>query len=257
MNEKIKKVFSGKLLLIVAIVSIVMFAGIVCVPLCKFMVIEELRTGDDVHNSVIYGFNALFGGLGIKYAGISWIFAAVISWMIFSMFTILVVMLILAVTAFRRKKAKNILLLIAISIALFFAVMYMIAGFVVSSSVNVYYDSERYSYLVGRNPYTGQWIFDYYYADVTTSSVTSFAYLPVIIQVLCFVLGLMSFIITAKSNTTVNKLAVQNVYAVGQASYQVNDNNTIESIKKYKELLDVGEINQEEYDIKKKELLGL
>lgn len=38
---------------------------------------------------------------------------------------------------------------------------------------------------------------------------------------------------------------------------QINESTIIEEIKKYKELLDIGAITQEEFDIKKKEILGV
>lgn len=42
-----------------------------------------------------------------------------------------------------------------------------------------------------------------------------------------------------------------------QEKIQVNNSNTTEELKKYKELLDSGIITQEEFDAKKKQLLGL
>lgn len=44
---------------------------------------------------------------------------------------------------------------------------------------------------------------------------------------------------------------------LGKKSTNSNDGDHIEQIKKYKELLDLGIITQEEFDVKKKELLGL
>ena len=42
-----------------------------------------------------------------------------------------------------------------------------------------------------------------------------------------------------------------------QKSNPIDKNKAIEEIKQFKELLDVGIITQEEFDAKKKELLGL
>ena len=44
--------------------------------------------------------------------------------------------------------------------------------------------------------------------------------------------------------------------AAAKIAKTADDNAAIEMLKKWKELLDMGAINQEEFDAKKKELLG-
>lgn len=61
--------------------------------------------------------------------------------------------------------------------------------------------------------------------------------------------GLNSVIKMAENNKVV-KVSVEN-------SNDINDSNPYEELKKVKELLDMGIITQEEFDLKKKELLGL
>ena len=46
-------------------------------------------------------------------------------------------------------------------------------------------------------------------------------------------------------------------FASNQPQQKKNDNTNLDEIKKLKELLDIGAITQEEFDTKKKELLGL
>ena len=47
------------------------------------------------------------------------------------------------------------------------------------------------------------------------------------------------------------------VHNVQPASVVINNSSNADELKKYKELLDMGVISQEEFDAKKKELLGL
>lgn len=58
---------------------------------------------------------------------------------------------------------------------------------------------------------------------------------------------------TNPDNTDVNNIPAYKGRKVGPC----NENLVIEEIKKYKELLDIDAITQEEFDIKKKEILGL
>ena len=237
---------ASKVLLIVAIVSVTFFAAIVCVPLAKFAVTEDGAVSD---TTSIYGFNALFGGLGSRFARSGIIAASVISWIVFSMFEVLLVMLILAVTVFRKKKAKKVILFTIIAVAMFFAIAYMIAGFVTADAVADFYESERHVRSISRDPYTGNWIYDYYYVSIRTKNVYTLAYFPAIIQTVCFALGLVALIKVVDNDPMKS--------AVKQTVVTSSNTPVVDDIKRFKELLDMGAITQEEYDAKKKELLGL
>lgn len=49
----------------------------------------------------------------------------------------------------------------------------------------------------------------------------------------------------------------QNQQMISELSNQANIKNDMDELKKYKELLDQGIITQEEFDAKKKQLLGI
>ena len=59
-----------------------------------------------------------------------------------------------------------------------------------------------------------------------------------------------------KKNASVTSVPVENIEENIQANISSDENN-IELLKKYKQLLDDNAITQEEFDAKKKQLLGL
>lgn len=66
------------------------------------------------------------------------------------------------------------------------------------------------------------------------------------------------FILTFDSNAELCKLIYSKVNEVrNNNSINLNQSNNLDQIKKLKELLDMAAITQEEFDVKKKELLGI
>ena len=63
--------------------------------------------------------------------------------------------------------------------------------------------------------------------------------------------------ISAVLNKLFNERKNSVVHNVQPAPVVINNSSNADELKKYKELLDMGAISQEEYDQKKKELLGL
>lgn len=101
-------------------------------------------------------------------------------------------------------------------------------------------------------------IFWYYKtADIIEENNSNFKTLTLIFSI--FIPILSSILVQDKMNKmNLNNTLIKNnfSYSNQQLSYR-NEAIIIEEIKKYKELLDIGAITQEEYDIKKKEILDL
>ena len=131
------------------------------------------------------------------------------------------------------------------------------SGIVVTSTVAKYYSSEAHRRLSYYSTYLDRWIYETYYVSVRTEEASTLAFLPLVVQIPCFVLGLLSMIKVAKSMPKKEVVANVKTETVAEVKPVEEKKDAFEELKKFKELLDMGAITQEEYDAKKKELLNL
>lgn len=257
--EKVKKMFVNKKMngniffVVIGVMVLVLSVAMMFVPLSKFSILNDRWgfDGDYEWNFTINGFSMLSNyNYPLHNYCSNYVFAMVSSYLIIVLVPAMVVVTIFALTVFRNKKAMPIMLLAVASVALFLALMYMIGGFIVNSNVCAYSDSERYySY----------YYHDYHYAYIRTTYGYTLAYIPLILLSLCFVLELINAIKRIKAPVVVQFQKETESHLQFEQSndiYNNCDRNT-EALRKFKELLDMGAITQEEYDAKKKELLNL
>lgn len=98
------------------------------------------------------------------------------------------------------------------------------------------------------------------YGDASFGRPIDGVYTAVVYLLIIPVLGLLAISIfqkvMLKKNASVTSVPVENIEENIQANISSDENN-IELLKKYKQLLDDNAITQEEFDAKKKQLLGL
>ncbi|MBE5733248.1 MAG: SHOCT domain-containing protein [Clostridiales bacterium] len=199
----------------------------------------------------IYGYDLLFTNPSVIVGGFK-VVSIIFAWVIFVTTIAMIVGLILSFTKLKNTKAQKIMQLVVVGSACTCAFFYMIVGILSTVGVDKYHDFSTY-YQYG------------YYWTTTTEAINEFtiAYIPLILQAVCLVFVLVNFFKNRKelvcvknseetivANETLTNTPNQKIVSTVNASI-------IEDIKKFKELLDMGAITQEEYDAKKKELLGL
>jgi len=242
-----------KITTFISIISIVLITAIIFVPITNYDIyINDTLYGID-HNRgmAIYGYDLLFTNPSVIVGGFK-VVSIIFAWVIFVTTIAMIVGLILSFTKLKNTKAQKIMQLVVVGSACTCAFFYMIVGILSTVGVDKYHDFSTY-YQYG------------YYWTTTTEAINEFtiAYIPLILQAVCLVFVLVNFFKNRKelvcvknseetivANETLTNTPNQKIVSTVNASI-------IEDIKKFKELLDMGAITQEEYDAKKKELLGL